>query len=543
VHELLATVSLAQAAWHLGATWIICGLAVLIGLGAGRRLPAGVGEGLFVAGLSGLLFAAYLPMYDPEQSGVQLCAVLTALAVLWRFAPRWAEHRMPVAAGELSTDSAFSAEPPATQHPAADPSTVIRSHAILLCGAAVAGISLRLSAEASREQRLAVTLCLMLLFALALRPRTASGSGLSWYAWLGLLACALRIWVLPQFEVWPARALTALVCLGGMLALVAALVPIFTYWRQRRRDWQLEPDRLLEPPPRKRLWWTGVQALAGLTGIAALVVRYEPLAPFGPALAAFAASTAGYRERATAGGSLALVLACETVILAALAWLPDFGFNALMGTAVAGLWMLWLARFWHQQLHNGQPWTYAGQLIGAARRISHAAAAICFVLAVAEVAVPAAAPAVSVAQILWAGGAFLVILLFARALVRDAGDPDNWFGPFAACLMLPAALVPLQAALMTAARSWAQWPLLLALALLLLALLSTRKRREAELQEWVYNAHIGGLLPVAILCLGWNAGPGLLWIATAPVALIGFGLRWRRESKPVAAATFEPRRR
>jgi hypothetical protein len=536
VHELSATVSLAPPAWHLGAAWIVCGLAMLVGLAGRRRLPTGVSEGLFVAGLSGLLFALYLPMHDPEQSGVQLCAVLTALAALWRFAPRRPERRLAVGASVASPDAASLAEPAAAQQPAADSATAVRGYAVLLCGVTVAGISLRLSAEASHEQRLAVTLCLMLLFALALRPRSAIGPALSWYAWLGLLACALRIWVLPQFENWPPHALVVFTCLGGILALAAALAPILTYWRRRRRDWQLDPQRLLEPPPRMRLWWTGVQTLAGLTGIAALVIRHEPLAPFGPALATLAAGTAGYRQRATAGGSLALVLASETVILAALGWLPDFGLNSLAGTAVAGLWMLWLARFWEQQLHDGQPWTYTGQLIGAARQIGQAGAVVCFVLGVGQLALPAARPVVFVSHVAWAGAVFVVLLLFSRALVRAATQAEDWFGPLAACLAVMAALVPLEATLAPLTRSWWQWPLLLGIGVLLLAALATRRRRTVELQDWVYDAHIGGFLPVAILCAGFSAGAGLLWIMTLPVALIGFGLRWPREQKPQVAA-------
>ncbi|HPC23031.1 MAG: hypothetical protein KBH81_04635 [Phycisphaerae bacterium] len=528
MNEVLATLCLAEPVWRLSAAWIICGLAVLAGLGGRRRLPAGVSEGLFVAGLSGILLAAYLPMRDPERSVVQLSAVLTALAVLWRFAPQRAgggtgaaglDSRPPLSELEKVSRPPFAAG-------------VVRSYAVLLCGAAVAGLSLRVSPDAPREQRLAVTLCLVLMLALALRPRSGWASGVAWYAPLGLLACALRIWVLPYAAGWPANVMTMLVCAGGVLSLGAALVPVLAYWRNRRRGWQLQTERLLEPPPPWRLWWTGVQVLAGLTGIAALVVRDAPLAAFGPALAAIGASVAGFRQRAVAGGSLALVLASEAAILATLAWLPDFGFNALAGATLAGLWMIWLSRFWTQQLHEGQAWTYTGHLVGPARRIGCAAAVVCLALAVSEVAGPAAVPAISVPQMIWSGVTFLLLVRLARMLGRDAGQGENWLGPFAACFALLAALVPLEPVVATLTRSWPTWPVLLAVGLLLMALLGSRKRGRAEVQDWLYDAHIGGFLPVAIVCAGWTAGAGPFWFGILAVALVAFGLRWPRSDRP-----------
>ena len=137
---------------------------------------------------------------------------------------------------------------------------VVRSYAVLLCGAAVAGLSLRVSPDAPREQRLAVTLCLVLMLALALRPRSGWASGVAWYAPLGLLASA-NMGAAVCGGLAGKRDDDARMC-GWSLVAGAALVPVLAYWRNWRRGGTINRT-LAGAAAAVALWWTGVQVWPG----------------------------------------------------------------------------------------------------------------------------------------------------------------------------------------------------------------------------------------------------------------------------------------
>lgn len=77
---------------HLSGVWLVTAGALALALIARRRLPVGVGDALFITGLSVALGAAYLPGDGSVAWPLRLSALLTGLAVLWHFGVRWVER-------------------------------------------------------------------------------------------------------------------------------------------------------------------------------------------------------------------------------------------------------------------------------------------------------------------------------------------------------------------------------------------------------------------------------------------------------------------
>lgn len=159
---------------------------------------------------------------------------------------------------------------------------------------------------------------------------------------------------------------------AGLVLLAGALVEIYLRWRFRRSVWLHDPDQLVRerriPTWQLVFFWILAAALA----VGVLEGGISVPGVISLALGAIGVLTLGHLAGSQATGEAGLALAAAT--LAALIVLFA-GPGALpAATALAGLWMMWLARFWNQQLLDGVPWTTAGRLIPSARRIGATAA-------------------------------------------------------------------------------------------------------------------------------------------------------------------------
>jgi len=159
----------------------------------------------------------------------------------------------------------------------------------------------------------------------------------------------------------------AMAAVLGALALLAALTPPVLHGLRRRGQWLADPRKLLDPAPRSPLLNTAVVGAAVATGMLACWLRSGTATPLGPFLAACACFITEHRRGGRIAGLLGFLLVSAGLAVAAESWLPAFGENLLLGLGVAGLYLLWLARFWEQQLLDGAHWTTAGRLILVAR--------------------------------------------------------------------------------------------------------------------------------------------------------------------------------
>jgi hypothetical protein len=174
---------------------------------------------------------------------------------------------------------------------------------------------------------------------------------------------AITFWSVPTW--WPV-ALGLLAAVSLLLVVAALLVD----WRLRVRTWRTDPANLVTPPPPHRRLYNLTLVLCGLVGLGSLAAPGAAVTPLAVLVAAYTTLTIGHRRCSNRSGGFGLLLVGLAVITAATAWLPTSPANATLGAALAGLLLLWLARFWHQQLNNGRPWTTTGRLIPAARTLS-----------------------------------------------------------------------------------------------------------------------------------------------------------------------------
>jgi hypothetical protein len=353
------------------------------------------------------------------------------------------------------------------------------------------------------------------------------------------------------------------VVLGAVAAAIVVGVGL-REWRRRVRIWRTEPQRLTEPMPRYAPPHWAAIAASVLAGLAGLLRADAAGTPIGVALAGIAASVVGHRWRSTRVGGLGLLLVAESVITAGYAWCGPSPAAALLGWAAAGVYLLWLARFWHQQLNDGRPWTTAGQMIPIARQLSYAVAGGEFVVAAAWMLGGDAGPAGGWVALV-AGAVALVhgtmLVSDAERLRLDTGagtgarrdsrtsdsrtsDADHsarrdsrtsgsrtsntaTWAASAACLALLAGLTAWQRFLAEHGRPLSPAVLLAAGGLLLTLRVGRPTRTPAV--AWVYNAWIGGVTPVLVFYAltwrgAWSSSPGETAAAAAGVLL---AVLWR----------------
>lgn len=447
-------------------------LVVGVGLAvAGRRVLArGAAAGLFAATLSAFLvyhYAGHEARDDPAWL-LRLAACLASLALLWLAVSMWVERPRQDSA-TVPTDASAT------------------RRLVGRCFAATCGL-------------LAVA---SILAAKALREVDAT------YAALGLLAV-------------PA---------AGAGALAMVLATTLGHWRRRARLALEAPEQLLAAPPKHQRTFTWVLALGVVATVGAMGAPTAPLTPIGLALAALGVAGVGHQWRSNRVGTWGLALAGGSVICVALAWLPQGTASAALGWTLAGVWMTWLARFWEQQRLDGMPWTTAGRLIPAARRLGQAGACGALV----AVAAARLSPSTAVDWTVYVAAG--VLLVHWTMLMRQARVHGEAGAAWCGGLALLAAVALTDAAV--AERGWAAAPAMwLGLAALLQALRAGTARGACP-DAWVYNAQIAGVTPALVVFLivlsgGWWAAPGgsaVGAVLTFVAVLVRGGLSGRRAAE------------
>lgn len=159
---------------------------------------------------------------------------------------------------------------------------------------------------------------------------------------------------------------------AGPVLVAGALIEIYLRWRFRRNAWLGDSDQLLQT--RTIRTWRLIVAwiLAAVLAVGVLDGGVSILSVIALACGAVGLLSYGHLAASPATGEAGLTLAAATLAAVVILFAGPAALPA--ATALAGLWMMWLARFWHQQLLDGVPWTTAGRLIPSARRIGAAAA-------------------------------------------------------------------------------------------------------------------------------------------------------------------------
>lgn len=422
-----------------------------------RRLPRGMPEGMFAAALSG---AACLTVVaragDLDAAATTLVSVLGVLSAAWLLAAR-----APVGGDARERETR----------------RIVFSQTALLCGILAA-------------------LTLLLADPIGLGER------------LRMYAAPASIWAL----------------LASAAALAAMIAQGLAHWRFRKRVSQSDPAKLTEPIGCPAWLFTPVVVAAVVAGACAVLAPQSALGPLTLSLAALACFNVFHRIGGGAVGDVAMVLLVAAVVTAATGWLPAppatesrLGLveNALIGMAIGGIYALWLAKFWQQQLLDGQPWTSTGRLIPAARRCGAAAAVGCGVLA----------GVVTWHQIGGGGtvraviGAMLTLLL-SLALIREANRHGNRTRGFCAWPASAAAAILLGVTVGRVTNVTELWMPFLAAGGLFVTF-SRRGRAEFDDALLADRCWLGGILPVIILYGALTCGSRTpqSWVWTASASL------------------------
>jgi len=480
-------------------------LATAVAVVGRRRLPAAASAGLFVTGLSALLLQAAL---GTEARGIEVSATLLALAVLWMLVGGWVERKPSGSAAEAA-------------HLNADTRRCTAELASMICTlAAWPALWLRGANPSVRLQAVVLALVTGVVLIHYLRRRQSAVARLALLApttlWLvgAVVPSLTRRWSTG----WGAT-LTLLVALGTLGWVVGT---VLAHWRRRVAAADEDPDLLLEARPRWRRSYAVVVALSCLVGAGGIAYAGVWVTPVALALAALAVLSVGPLWRTNGLGALGLLLTAETTAVVPSAWLSGHPVVPLTGVALGGAYMLWLARFWQQQLADGRPWTTAGRLVPAARRWAYVAAAGTVVLA----AWPAGWPAQGGTGVI--GFTLVVLLALWSMLVRDprrmAGSGTETTAPgdsgaaSAACFVLIAVGLTVCRWLEASGATWLSPAAVTGAAALLLAL---RVRAEGA-RDWPYGAFVMGVAPAVAgwLLTRW-AGPGMVWQVALTVVLVG----------------------
>lgn len=506
----------------LPVSWLLGPGALLLAFLVRWRLPVGVSEGLFVAGLTSLLLHNYAAVSAARGKAILLSASLVGLAWMWLVVATWVER------------GAARAGPPG-EAPSAARGVRIGLAQYVAVSCALLAVPALFWRGVSPPPTMALTIFLLLwLFAIA-----------AWWAWrhplarVGQMAAAAGALLAGTADLWlPWRSagwtVSGILTVLGALALLVVLAGGWRTWKLRRNAWMNNPEDLLRPEPRRPLLNGTVVLLAALTGLGGMVWTSAPLTPLAVALASWACLNAGHRLGSVLCGGIGLALAGLALATVPTAWLPASPANALLGAAVAGMWWLWLGRFWGQQLDNERPWTTAGALIPATRLLGSCAAGAVALLASGWVMIGeiAAGPPRWTAYL-----ALLALLGFASMLVRLAVDRNSVLATAAAVMVAVAVVVPAEEVLEEFGAHVSIGVLIALVAVGLAARVGPTGRRPAT--DWLVDACLGGLLPVAALHGAALTGRSRDAIVTVALITAGFGLalalRWARVGRPEPA--------
>ncbi|NWG72698.1 MAG: hypothetical protein HXY23_13990, partial [Parvularculaceae bacterium] len=325
---------------------------------------------------------------------------------------------------------------------------------------------------------------------------------------------------------WPWLLLAA-----ALATLAAACADVLRGWWRRRQSWLAAPAAAAEiSRPVHGLAAAEIVIGALLLG-SLLVAPQAAVLPLALALAALGVLTTAHRLGSAALGEFGLVLVAGATLAAGRAWGSPTLRGWLFGALLAAIHMLWLARFWQQQLHQGCAWTSAGRLIPAARRVCLALTALAVAVCTYELLNRSTVDAAPRGILdVWIA---LALLVLTSLLVRDAASGGEGSAGFAclAALALTARLTELPGV------DIAQPPLLVlvAAAVSLLAL-RVALARETGPDQPVYNALVGGVLPALLTASALHRGIDSVWLGSAILAVGAWmlgTLRSRRDPRGI----------
>lgn len=518
-----AELTLAQQA---GGGWlpidVTVGLALVAAAAAllgRRRLPIGLGECAFVAAVTGVLVLVRVAGMPHGFGHGALGQLLCILAGLWCLFS-WAAERQWVLGRHWREAAGVGGE------------THIRAQ-VFVCAALISGLAalgaMLIDVGELRTMRAALSAEHTMLWCPVAIMAFFRGGGCVVYPAVALLACMCVL-------VFPADALAGRagawawgMNLVGLLSLAAVVCTVLADWWRRRRRWLEDPQRLVRSLPAHGVLFGGLVRVSVLVGLAGLLQREAASTPSAVAMAALTCLTVGHVRGWLVVSEIGLVLVGEAIVTASLAWLRPGWSGALLGLGLASGYLLWLARFWDQQLNAGQAWTTAGRLIPVARRLSYVAAAGAVVAAVGSVG-----SGDHLVQPVWLAGVALLCLLGGMLLfVRDGREHRRIDSALAACMLAFATVGPgcrLLSSLMAAAVS----PMVAVAAGASLLALAVAGRQRTLPTAAAYNALIGGALPVtALFTLAWrglDAQSAVVLVLTA-VALLAALLGFRGDSR------------
>lgn len=138
--------------------------------------------------------------------------------------------------------------------------------------------------------------------------------------------------------------------------------------KYRQSVWIGAPEKLLANPAAANLAAT-VGGLAGvISAVAWLPMLYQSAwSPVGLALSGLAILGCGQFLASAGIGFAGLLTVGAAVAAIPAAWCGATLIGPMVGWILAAGWMLWLAKFWDQQLDDGRAWTTTGALIPMAR--------------------------------------------------------------------------------------------------------------------------------------------------------------------------------
>ncbi|MFQ5805128.1 MAG: hypothetical protein ACE5I3_01620 [Phycisphaerae bacterium] len=449
-----------------------------------RRLPAGLGEGAFVAALSGgvLLLLAV----DATGSLAQPAAghVLTALTVFWYALSKIVTRRRSGVQGPQSAETdEFERE-----------RTQVWAWAALVCGLAALVNCLVTATAISLAVWPAAATDFVVLLLLSLAVWLFDARAWAVYPAVTLLACLLVLVIPPNSLRAYGTTCGVGMNVAGALSLFVVIGTILLRWWRRRRLWLQDPRGAAELPIPSGALLALLVGASLLVGIGGVLLREAAFTPSAVLLAALTCLTIGPVRAWLVVSEIGLILVAESVVTASLAWVRPGWSGALLGVAVAGAYLLWLARFWDQQLNDGVAWTTAGRLIPIARRLAYAA----YVGAVALASGGFSAAELQ-SQPVWMAALTVLLLLGGMSLlVRDGQEHRRAGAAFAACLTALAATGP-GCRLLSELTGSAVSPVVLAAAGALLLALRVALTPRTSPTAAVYDAYVGGALPLVVL--------------------------------------------
>ncbi len=231
---------------------------------------------------------------------------------------------------------------------------------------------------------------------------------------------------------WPSS--VGLLALSAGVAASAMTLLAWRHWSYRRWAWLADPRSLLDPPPRPAWVAVGVSLPLVIAALSGVLAAAHPTTPILLAVGCVTAFSALARYSHPGFGALGAVLGAQAVALAPVAWIQSSDAATAGGLGLASLWLLWLARFWDQQLLEGQPWTTSAGLIPTARATGIALSVCALIAAIPGVC--AAGESSSPTAAVLAG---LVLLGASLHWSRDAGDHGTNPATFASAVFALAA--------------------------------------------------------------------------------------------------------